>query len=62
MNNRARELDEQARSLAARREELDMHSAAVKRMTIEHNEERRAYQQEIRRLLRDLRRYEAVAA
>jgi len=61
MARRVGELDERAQALAAREQRLATTDQDHRRLIFEHNEERRAYQQEVRRLLRELRRNETAA-
>lgn len=52
---RTAEIEEQAATLAAREQELGRQQAEIERLKRRHEDERRSYQQEIRRLLRELR-------
>jgi chromosome segregation ATPase len=61
-NNRSSELAEQTAALVAREQQLDQQDTAMQRTKYEHNEERRAYQRELRKLLTQLRELEGRAA
>ncbi len=62
LTRRTAEIEQQAAVLVAREQQLDRQESDTQRLLAEHQEERRGHQQEIRRLLRQLRHSEPAAA